>query len=78
MIFAVLAATSNKLSVRKLGARWKVLHRLVYAGAILTFLHRVMLAFDPVAGYIHAGVLLVLESLRLIRRRPKQPLHDQA
>ena len=39
-----LAITSNNLSVRKLGARWRGLHKLVYPAAILAALHFVMLA----------------------------------
>ena len=68
LIFAALAATSNNSSVRKLGQRWKALHRLVYAGAILTFLHWILLAFDPMQGYIHAGVFVVIVALRFIKR----------
>ncbi|RDW14641.1 sulfite oxidase heme-binding subunit YedZ [Paracoccus thiocyanatus] len=35
----VLAATSNGFSVRRLGARWRQLHRLVYPLAILAAAH---------------------------------------
>ncbi|PTQ66547.1 protein-methionine-sulfoxide reductase heme-binding subunit MsrQ [Pseudomonas sp. GV071] len=34
-----LAVTSNRWSMRKLGRRWKVLHRLVYAVLALVLLH---------------------------------------
>ena len=68
LIFTALAVTSNNTSVRKLGKRWKVLHRFVYAAAILTFLHWILLAFDPLQGYIHAGVLIVIQSLRWLKR----------
>jgi len=69
LIFTALAITSNNTSVRKLGKRWKVLHRFVYAAAVLTFLHWILLAFDPLQGYIHAGVLLVIQALRFVRPR---------
>ncbi len=68
LIFTALAITSNDTSVSQLGRRWKVLHRLVHAAAVLTFLHWVLLAYDPTQGYIHAGMLAVIESLRLIKR----------
>ena len=67
LIFTALAITSNNTSVRKLGKRWKVLHRLVYAGAVLTFMHWILLAFDPLQGYIHAGVLVAIILLRFVR-----------
>jgi len=69
LIFAALAITSNNSSVRKLGKRWKVLHRFVYAAAVLTFLHWILLAFDPLQGYIHAGVLIGIQALRFVRPR---------
>jgi sulfoxide reductase heme-binding subunit YedZ len=67
-IFLALAATSNDTSVRKLGRRWKALHRFVYAAAVLTFLHWVLVAFDPVPALVHTGVLVAIEMTRLIRR----------
>ena len=67
IIFLVLAITSNNFSTRKLGQRWKTLHRLVYPAAILTFAHWVLVAFDPVSGLVHAGVLIALETYRVIR-----------
>jgi len=68
LIFTALAFTSNNTSVRKLGKRWKVLHRFVYAAAVLTFLHWILLAFDPLQAYVHAGVLVVIVLLRFVRR----------
>lgn len=65
-ILLLLAATSNNYSVRKLRKYWKVLHRCVYAAALLTFLHWILTAFDPLAGYIHLGVLLVVLALRAL------------
>lgn len=55
-----LAATSNDLSVRWLVGRWKALHRLVYAIALLSVGHWILTAFDPTVGFIHLGVLLLL------------------
>jgi len=67
IIFLALAITSNNYSVRKLGRRWKSLHRFVYLAAVLTFVHWVLLAFDPVSGLLHAGVLFALEAYRVAR-----------
>ena len=67
LIFLVLALTSNNLSTRKLGRRWKQIHRLVYFAAILTFAHWVLVAFDPIPGLIHAGVLVALETYRIAK-----------
>lgn len=35
----VLAATSNRWSIRKLGRRWKSVHRAIYAVLVLVLLH---------------------------------------
>ena len=64
-IFVPLAITSNDASVRAMRRLWKRLHRWVYAGAVLTFAHWVLTAFDPVPGLIHLGVLAALEAYRL-------------
>ena len=67
VIFVALAITSNNFSTIKLGRRWKVLHRLVYPAATLTFVHWVLVAFNPVSGLVHAGVLIALETYRVIK-----------
>ncbi|WP_170533839.1 protein-methionine-sulfoxide reductase heme-binding subunit MsrQ [Ruegeria atlantica] len=58
-----LAVTSNNLSVRKLGPRWRSLQRLVFPAAILGGLHYVMLAkgfqIEPLV-YLSAIVGLLL------------------
>lgn len=66
LVMLMLASTSNDASVRFLGPRWKRLHRAVYIVAILSFAHWVLSAFDPIPGYIHLGVLVVIEALRFI------------
>lgn len=67
LIFIALAATSNDASVRALGRAWRRLHTAVYVAAILTFMHWVLTAFDPTAGYLHFAVLAILLLLRLVR-----------
>lgn len=64
-LFLPLAITSNDKSVRALKRSWKVLHRLVYPAAVLTFLHWVLSAFDPTTAWIHVGILAAIEIVRL-------------
>ena len=72
LIFVPLALTSNGWSLARLGGRWKSLHRLVYIAAVLTFVHWVLVAFDPMPGYAHAAVLLLLGCVRLAYRKTKR------
>lgn len=65
LLMLPLAMTSNNISVRVLRRGWQVLHRLVYPAALLAFLHWVLSAFNPVSGYVHLGVLAVLETIRV-------------
>jgi sulfoxide reductase heme-binding subunit YedZ len=67
ILFLPLAATSNNASARWLGKSWKTLHKLVYFAAVLTFVHWVLVAFDPLPALIHAGLLSVIESYRLLK-----------
>ena len=39
LLLLSLAATSNRFSVRRLGSRWKALHRLVHLIVVLSLLH---------------------------------------
>ena len=68
-IFVPLAVTSNDASVRRLGRAWKRLHRFVYAAAVLSFAHWILVAFDPTAAYAHLAVLTALEATRLVAAR---------
>ncbi|MCZ6498504.1 MAG: ferric reductase-like transmembrane domain-containing protein [Gammaproteobacteria bacterium] len=68
-IFIPLAITSNEWSVRRFGRWWKRIHRWVYAAALLTFAHWLLVAFDVVPGLIHLLVLGVLESYRIWKMR---------
>ena len=71
LIMAVLAATSNDLSVQHLGGRWRQLHSAVYAAAPLAVLHWVLTAFDPKVAYTYLAAVAFLLVLRL--RRKRQP-----
>lgn len=61
-----LAATSNNWSLRKLGARWRKLHRLTYVAALLAALHFLWLAkgfqLEPL---VYAGLVAGLLIYRL-------------
>ena len=61
-----LAVTSNNLSVRRLGPkRWKGLHRLTYAAAILGAVHFVMLAKGfQIEPLIYLGIVVGLVLMR--------------
>lgn len=68
VIFLALATTSNDASVRRLGRRWRQLHRLIYAAALLTFGHWILVAFDPLPAYLHLAVIAALEVVRFVKR----------
>lgn len=61
-----LAVTSNNFSVRKLGVRWRKLHKLTYGIAILGALHFIMLSkglqLEPL---LYMAVVLGLLALRI-------------
>ena len=65
-VYLPLALTSNDSAVRFLKRAWKKLHRLVYPAAVLTLLHWVLTAFDMTTALIYAGILGLLEALRLV------------
>ena len=68
-VFVPLASTSNDRSLRWLRRRWKHIHRWVYAAALLTFAHWLLVAFDIVPGLVHLFVLGTLEGYRLWKTR---------
>ncbi|MEI4472066.1 protein-methionine-sulfoxide reductase heme-binding subunit MsrQ [Frigidibacter sp. MR17.24] len=61
-----LAVTSNSWSIRRLGPRWRQLHRLVYVAAALGAIHFIMLVrtWQPEPLLYLAGILALL-ALRL-------------
>jgi len=72
-ILSLMASTSFDFMVKKLGTRWKLLHRLVYVAAFLIVLHALMLGSHfidlstliPKIFFIALSLLLILEALRL-------------
>lgn len=64
VLLVPLAVTSNNLSIRRLGARWRKLHLLTYPAVALGALHYVWLAkgfqLEPLIYAVVIGVLLAL------------------
>ena len=67
LIFLPLAITSNNYSVRRLGNRWKNLHRLVYAGTVLALAHWIGTAYDLTTAYVCLAIVAVLLAARVRR-----------
>lgn len=72
LLLLPLALTSNSYSIRKLGARWRVLHRLSYVAVLLGGIHYVWLAkgiqLEPVV-YLLTGCLLLLSRVKRAKLR---------
>lgn len=67
-----LALTSTRGWMRRLGRRWKSLHRLVYPAAILGVWHYYwQVKLDTVEPTVYALILAVLLGYRLWRKRVK-------
>ena len=66
VVLTPLALTSNNRSVRKLGSRWRKLHKLTYLAAFLGGLHYVMLVkgfqLEPL---LYMGAILALLAIRV-------------
>ena len=68
VLLVPLAITSNKKMIRKLGKKWKTLHKSVYVITILACLHFLWLVKnDLLEPLIYAGIAFVLLFYRLIR-----------
>ncbi|WP_456403701.1 sulfite oxidase heme-binding subunit YedZ [Thiolapillus sp.] len=72
LILSALAATSNMFSMRRLGLRWKALHRLVYAAALLAVLHFIWLVkADLLEPLIYLGIFTMLMLLRIPMKKSR-------
>ena len=74
LLLIPLALTSTRAMMRRLGARWTPLHRLIYATALLGALHFIWLGkaalLEPL---LYAAVIVALLAYRIqcrLRRRP--------
>lgn len=79
VILLVLGFTSNKVSIRRLGRRWKQVHSLVYVANILGLLHLVwILRSDLSEAVFYGTILLPLLLCRVyiayVKRRSKQQI----
>jgi len=69
VMLLALAVTSNRASIRRMGARWRQLHRLIYPAAILGALHWLwaLKVWESRPVVVFCGILLLLLlRLRLI------------
>ncbi|WP_431686856.1 sulfite oxidase heme-binding subunit YedZ [Hahella sp. NBU794] len=70
VILVMLAATSPKFMVRKLGRNWKKLHKLVYLSGVLAVVHFIWLArADYTEPFTYASILALLLVMRPAYRR---------
>jgi sulfoxide reductase heme-binding subunit YedZ len=73
LLIVPLAATSTKGWIRRLGKRWRLLHRLIYVSAALGVAHYYLLVkADVREPLLYAGILGVLLVVRM--RRIRRPL----
>ena len=64
-----LAVTSNNISIRLLGRRWKILHKLVYIVIFAGALHYLLLVKSwPLEPIIYMFVVLFLILLRIFKK----------
>ncbi len=71
LIFAALAATSFDGAVRKLGKRWKKLHKFTHLAAIAVALHWVLMS-NSLPVYLHVLPVLLLQTYRIVKLRQKK------
>jgi len=64
LILLALAATSFDAAMRKLGKRWKKLHRFAHVAAIAVAIHWVLMSNSPPV-YLHFAPLLGLQAYRV-------------
>ena len=73
-VMVPLALTSNNWSVRRLGPRWRTLHRLTYVAVFLGGLHFLLLTrgiqLEPI---LYMATILGLLALRRVPKRKMQP-----
>lgn len=59
IIFTLLAATSNKFSIKRLKKNWKVLHNLTYVAMILLLIHIWVLMKNNWSNFTGIGLFLL-------------------
>lgn len=72
LLLVPLAFTSTKAWIRRLGKRWRLLHRLVYLATALGVIHFYWkVKADTRLPWVAIGVWVVLMGIRLFERRRK-------
>ncbi len=73
LLLIPVAVTSNNLSIRRLGAlRWKRLHQLSYAAAIMAAVHFIWIAKGfQIEPLVYLAIILALLSARISWTRPR-------
>ncbi|MDH2327952.1 protein-methionine-sulfoxide reductase heme-binding subunit MsrQ [Cereibacter sp. SYSU M97828] len=65
-----LAATSNNAAIRRLGAKWRVLHRLTYLAALTGAVHFMLVVKAwPTEPMLYLGSVGILLAFRMVRGR---------
>lgn len=60
-----LAVTANRWSMRRLGRRWKTLHRMTYVVAVFSVIHTALIPGEPAEALLPGAVLAVLFAIRV-------------
>ncbi len=69
-----LAITSNNRMTRRLGPKWRQLHKLTYGVVVLGAVHFVMVGKGwQIEPLVYLGVVLVLLCARIVPRKTEQP-----
>lgn len=69
LLLVPLAVTSNNASIRRLGARWRQIHWLVYPAVFLAGLHFVILRKGwQIEPLVYIAIIVALLAVRLVRR----------
>jgi methionine sulfoxide reductase heme-binding subunit len=80
LILVAMGVTSPKRMVRRLGKRWKPLHRLVYLAAILSILHLIWILRTDVFDAVFYGTLLALllayRAFNKLKKRVNRPIRN--
>lgn len=80
LILVAMGITSPKRMVRRMGRRWKPLHRLVYLAAILSILHLLWILRTDVFDAVFYGTLLALllayRGFNRLKKRTHRPIRN--
>ena len=72
LVMLALGATSNRAAIRRLGARWQTLHRLVYVVGVLGLAHLWWLSRVADKPLLYTAMFVALMAFRWPRRRARR------